>query len=111
MAEGNKKIRIMKGAEPDMSAASFQIFDETHTLGNALRWMLMKNPQVEFCGYSAPHPSENLIQIRIQMYDKQSSLTALLDALDNLDKLYGSIEDAYTASLEAGKFEKWEEKS
>lgn len=61
MAEGNQKIRIvceldmhasrgrylmqlyqMKGAEPDMSAASFQIFDETHTLGNALRWMLMK---------------------------------------------------------------------
>ena len=26
--------------------------------------------------------------------DKQSSLTALLEALDNLDKLYGSIEDA-----------------
>ena len=61
MAEGNQKIRIvrelaiyashgryltplyqMKGAEPDMSAASFQIFDETHTLGNVLRWMLMK---------------------------------------------------------------------
>ncbi|VDC07925.1 unnamed protein product [Peniophora sp. CBMAI 1063] len=111
MAEGNQKIRIMKGAEPDMSAASFQIFDETHTLGNALRWMLMKNPQVEFCGYSAPHPSENLIQIRIQMYDKQSSLTALLDALDNLDKLYASIEDAYTTSLEAENYEKWEEKS
>ena len=43
--------------------------------------------------------------------DKQSSLTALLDALDNLDKLYASIEDAYTASLEAGNFERWEEKS
>jgi DNA-directed RNA polymerase subunit L len=66
----------MKGAEPDLSAATFQIFDETHTLGNALRWMIMKkcvrsccaargaylsllcSPKVEFCGYRcAPYPS------------------------------------------------------
>jgi hypothetical protein len=32
----------MKGAEPDLSAATFQIHDESHTIGNALRWMLMK---------------------------------------------------------------------
>jgi hypothetical protein len=32
----------MKGAAPDLSAATYQIHDETHTIGNALRWMLMK---------------------------------------------------------------------
>jgi DNA-directed RNA polymerase I and III subunit RPAC2 len=32
----------MKGAAPDLSAATYQIFDESHTMGNALRWMLMK---------------------------------------------------------------------
>lgn len=32
----------MQGAEADLSAATFQIFDESHTLGNALRWMIMK---------------------------------------------------------------------
>ena len=32
----------MKGAAPDLSAATYQIHDETHTVGNALRWMLMK---------------------------------------------------------------------
>jgi hypothetical protein len=32
----------MKGAEADLSAATYQIFDESHTLGNALRWMIMK---------------------------------------------------------------------
>uniref|UniRef100_A0A0W0FZ66 Putative RBP11-like subunits of RNA polymerase n=1 Tax=Moniliophthora roreri TaxID=221103 RepID=A0A0W0FZ66_MONRR len=41
----------MKGATPDLSAATYQIHDESHTIGNALRWMLMKNPKVEFCGY------------------------------------------------------------
>ena len=26
------------------------------------------SPRVEFCGYSNPHPSENKIHLRIQMY-------------------------------------------
>lgn len=32
----------MKGAPRDLSAATFQIHDESHTIGNALRWMIMK---------------------------------------------------------------------
>ena len=28
------------------------------------------SPRVEFCGYSNPHPSENKIHLRIQMYGK-----------------------------------------
>ncbi|EGO03698.1 hypothetical protein SERLA73DRAFT_130145 [Serpula lacrymans var. lacrymans S7.3] len=111
MAEPTPKLRIMKGADQDLSAATYQIFDESHTMGNALRWMLMKNPKVEFCGYSVPHPSENLIQLRIQMYDKLSSLTALLEALDNLDGLCVAIHDKYGESLASGDYERWEERS
>ena len=45
----------MKGAEPDLSAATFQIHDESHTMGNALRWMLMKTVgQTSFCFYPWP---------------------------------------------------------
>ncbi|KAH7913296.1 DNA-directed RNA polymerase [Hygrophoropsis aurantiaca] len=111
MTESMPKIKIMKGATPDLSAATYQIFDESHTIGNALRWMLMKNPKVEFCGYSVPHPSENLIQLRIQMYDELSSLTALLDALGNLDSLCETVDDAYRTSLASGDYERWAEKS
>lgn len=32
----------LRGAAPDLSAATFQIADESHTIGNALRWMVMK---------------------------------------------------------------------
>lgn len=110
MTQPPPKIRIMPGAQPDLSAATYQIHNETHTLGNALRWMLMKNPKVGFCGYSAPHPSENHIQIRIQMYDNLSSLTALLRALDDLDALFESIEDAYKASLMHDKIVLWDER-
>ncbi|KAH7926160.1 RBP11-like subunits of RNA polymerase [Leucogyrophana mollusca] len=111
MAESTPKIKIMKGAAADLSAATYQIFDESHTIGNALRWMLMKNPKVEFCGYSVPHPSENLIQLRIQMYDEMSSLTALLEALSNLDSLCETVEDEYRSSLGSGAYERWVEKS
>ncbi|KAJ7043463.1 RBP11-like subunits of RNA polymerase [Mycena alexandri] len=111
MADLPPKVTIMKGATPDLSAATYQIHDESHTIGNALRWMIMKNPKVEFCGYSAPHPSENVIQVRIQMYDNLSSLSALITALADLDALCETIETTYRADLSAGKFERWDEES
>ncbi|KAF9517488.1 hypothetical protein BS47DRAFT_1339322 [Hydnum rufescens UP504] len=106
----DSKIEILKGATADLSAATYCLHHETHTLGNTLRWMLMKNPKVEFCGYSVPHPSEPKIHLRIQMYDNLSSLTALLEALDNLDSLCATIGDAYTTSLESGQYETFDEK-
>ncbi|GJE99570.1 RBP11-like subunits of RNA polymerase [Phanerochaete sordida] len=111
MAESTPKLRVLKGAEPDLSAATYQIHDESHTIGNSLRWMLMKNPKVEFCGYSVPHPSENHIHLRIQMYDNMSSLDALLEALDNLDKLCDTVENAYSQSLATDSYERWDERS
>ncbi|CAK5274843.1 unnamed protein product, partial [Mycena citricolor] len=111
MADLPPKVTILKGHSPDLSAATYQIHDESHTIGNALRWMLMKNPKVEFCGYSAPHPSENVINVRIQMYDSLSSLEALVEALGNLDDLCSTIEDAYVTDLNKGKFERWDERS
>ena len=80
------------------TAASFEFLDEDHTMGNALRYMIMKkyvshllsitpldscscsrwltysplynSPEVEFCGYSIPHPAEAKMNIRIQTYGK-----------------------------------------
>ncbi|KAL9710361.1 RNA polymerase subunit AC19 [Leucoagaricus gongylophorus] len=111
MAESIPKVTLLQGATSDLSAATYQIHDESHTMGNSLRWMLMKNPKVEFCGYSVPHPSENVINVRIQMYDNLSSLDALIDALGNLDNLCEVIEDAYLDSLRENKHEVWIEES
>ncbi|KZO95364.1 RBP11-like subunits of RNA polymerase [Calocera viscosa TUFC12733] len=119
------KISVLPGHTPDYSHATFCIEEEDHTLGNALRWMIMKkcvlfpaswlrgkgpnegySPKVEFCGYSMPHPSEYKINLRIQMYDNHSSLTALQQALRQLDDLAATIEEKYNASLEG---EQWEQ--
>ena len=37
-----EKIRVIAGDDQDPGAATFCINDEGHTLGNALRFMLMK---------------------------------------------------------------------
>ncbi|XP_053845797.1 DNA-directed RNA polymerases I and III subunit RPAC2-like isoform X1 [Vidua macroura] len=50
----------------DGNCVTFVLHDEDHTLGNSLRYMVMKNPDVEFCGYCITHPSESKINFRIQ---------------------------------------------
>ncbi|POY74851.1 hypothetical protein BMF94_2124 [Rhodotorula taiwanensis] len=100
------KVSILPGATEGYIQATFCILEEDHTLGNLLRWMLMKNPSVEFCGYSAPHPSEAKIHIRVQMYDGKSALDAMNEALDNLESMAGVILEKYNESLEQGDFDR-----
>lgn len=47
-------------------SATFSIEGEDHTLGNALRWVLNKNPSTALTGYTVPHPSEDLMNVRLQ---------------------------------------------
>uniref|UniRef100_A0A8V5H5B8 DNA-directed RNA polymerase RBP11-like dimerisation domain-containing protein n=1 Tax=Melopsittacus undulatus TaxID=13146 RepID=A0A8V5H5B8_MELUD len=47
---------------------TFTLLNEDHMLGNALQYMVMKNPDVEFCGYCITHPSESEINFQIQRY-------------------------------------------
>lgn len=65
--------------------ATFELLDEDHTLGNALRHIILKNPDVKFCGYALPHPNERIINFQIQVY-KGEALDALekgfLDLID-----------------------------
>jgi DNA-directed RNA polymerase I and III subunit RPAC2 len=57
---------------------TFCIGDEDHTLGNALRHVLVHRSDVSFAGYSVPHPSEPVVHLRVQTSD--DSVTAV-DAL------------------------------
>ncbi|KAL8821306.1 MAG: hypothetical protein Q9223_000627 [Gallowayella weberi] len=70
---GPQRIRVLPGASD--TAASFQFDQEDHTLGNALRYMIMKKYDlyVELCGYSIPHPSEAKMNLRIQTYGTRMS--------------------------------------
>ncbi|ODQ45513.1 hypothetical protein PICMEDRAFT_16819 [Pichia membranifaciens NRRL Y-2026] len=95
------KITLLPGATSDGFAASFQITDEDHTLGNALRYMIMKNSEVEFCGYSIPHPSENKLNLRIQTYGGMTAVEALHKGLDDLSDLCSHVEEVFSTQVAA----------
>ncbi|XP_004927970.1 probable DNA-directed RNA polymerases I and III subunit RPAC2 [Bombyx mandarina] len=40
--------------------------NESHTLGNSLKCIINKYDDVEFCGYTVPHPAESKMHFRIQ---------------------------------------------
>jgi len=88
------RIRVLSGATD--TAASFQLDGEEHTLGNALRYIIHKNPAVEFGGYSIPHPSEAKMNLRIQTYDGVSVYTVLEKGLEDLMNMCDVVEQKFT---------------
>ncbi|KAH3672896.1 hypothetical protein WICMUC_003983 [Wickerhamomyces mucosus] len=104
-----EKIKLLPGSTEDGTSASFQITEEDHTLGNALRYIIMKNPEVEFCGYSIPHPSESKLHIRIQTYGSITAVEALHKGLDDLSDFCTHIEEKFTEKINQGGFSTEEE--
>lgn len=86
------------------SNLSFIIRDEDHTLGNSLRYVIMKNPAVEFCGYTIPHPSESKINFRIQSKINEDGTTVpaidiFRQGLEDLKKMCSIVLDKYQDSV------------
>mmetsp|Transcript_22938 Transcript_22938/g.39249 ORF Transcript_22938/g.39249 Transcript_22938/m.39249 type:complete len:174 (+) Transcript_22938:76-597(+) len=55
----------LRGTGPPTSR-TFVLGDEDHTLGNALRHVLIEDARVDFAGYCVPHPSEPVVHLRVQ---------------------------------------------
>ncbi|TKA75965.1 DNA-directed RNA polymerases I and III subunit RPAC2 [Cryomyces minteri] len=88
-----QRLRQLPGSSK--TAASFEFTKEDHTLGNALRYVIMKNPSVEFCGYSIPHPSEERMNLRIQTYDDVDAYDVLQKGLNDLMDLCDVVLDKF----------------
>ncbi|KAF4923938.1 DNA-directed RNA polymerases I and III subunit RPAC2 [Colletotrichum viniferum] len=95
--EEPQRVKILPGSTD--SAASFEFIDEGHTLGNALRYIIMKNPDVEFCAYAIPHPSEAKMNLRIQTYDG-TAVAALQKGLKDLQALSDTVAEEFIRSKE-----------
>ncbi|KAJ5504813.1 hypothetical protein N7463_007687 [Penicillium fimorum] len=91
-----RQIVVLPGATE--TAASFQFEGEGHTMGNALRYAIMKNPAVEFCGYTIPHPSDPKMNVRIQTTDSTTALEALEKGFNDLMDLCDVVTEKFTAS-------------
>ncbi|KAJ9068639.1 RNA polymerase subunit AC19 [Entomophthora muscae] len=97
------KISLIAGDPNDLTAATYQFTDEDHTLGNALRWVIAKDPKVEYVGYSIPHPSEPKMNFRIQTIGKDTR-EALDDGLTNLIDMCEHVSKAFQTEFKRGDF-------
>ncbi|TQV94521.1 hypothetical protein V2A60_005561 [Cordyceps javanica] len=92
-----QRVKILPGSTD--TAASFEFIEEGHTMGNALRYIIMKNPDVEFCAYTIPHPSEAKMNIRIQTYEG-TAIDALKKGLSDLQQVCDVVADEFSAKRE-----------
>ena len=83
-----KRLVVLAGdREAGDTCRTFIFHKENHTLGNALRHVLLQNPRVMFAGYSIPHPAEDQMHIRIQTEEDYPAQQALKQALKDLKSL------------------------
>ncbi|KAG9292997.1 hypothetical protein G9A89_016359 [Geosiphon pyriformis] len=98
-------IEIILGPNKDMRNITFIMKDEDHTLGNALRYIIMKNPEVEYCGYSIPHPSEAKLNIRIQTKKTTDAVEALKKGLNDLTNVCDHVYAQFVDEIAGGRYE------
>lgn len=60
----------------------------------------MKDPRVEMCGYSIPHPSEDKINFRIQTDQSCSAEDALRTGLNNLHAATQVVLDTFEKAMD-----------
>ncbi len=75
--------------------------NEDHTLGNLLRNVIIKNNQVEFCAYSVPHPSEPVMNIRLQVHESAGDTKKVLrHGLKRISKMSDVLLEKFNNALE-----------
>ncbi|PWN52163.1 RBP11-like subunits of RNA polymerase, partial [Violaceomyces palustris] len=61
----DKRVEIQEDTRIP-NAATFCFNKEDHTIGNMLRYAVLSNPAILFCGYKVPHPLEPRVLLKIQ---------------------------------------------
>jgi len=96
--------RLPRADDRDQTNDTFVLHQHDHTLGNPLRYMILKDPRTEFCGYSVIHPTEDNIHLRIQSKSEaESSVDILRSGLENLKSATQFIAMEYEDALLAYK--------
>ncbi|GFX28639.1 DNA-directed RNA polymerases I and III subunit RPAC2 [Trichonephila clavipes] len=102
MDETTRRIDVLASSEEDITCRTFVLHNEDHTLGNALRYIISKNPEVEYCGYSVPHPSIRNINFRIQTKSVPAT-DVLKKGLEDLQALCDHMHETFKKEVDEYK--------
>ena len=94
-------FEVKKGENATNS--TFIFGNEDHTLGNALRHILIQKSDTEFCGYSVPHPYEPKMNVRLQTVVDSPAIEVLMNGLKDLEETADELEKAYVDALASYK--------
>lgn len=64
---------------------------------------MFRSPEVEFCGYSIPHPSEAKIHFRIQSRGPPA-IEILKKGLDDLQSVYETLLQKFEQDMSTGMY-------
>ena len=93
------KLKIIPDKEDSDFNCTYTFQNEDHTLGNILRYTLMKDPNTLFCGYSIPHPSEDLMNVRLQT--KEENTNEIMErAMDRIIEMGDILSKKFQAALD-----------
>lgn len=80
---------------------TFVFADEGHTLGNVLKAIVGRYADVEFCGYTVPHPDEATMHLRIQAVAGVRAVDVLKRGLQDLERVCDHTIETFEAAMEA----------
>ncbi|XP_062380512.1 DNA-directed RNA polymerases I and III subunit RPAC2 [Sardina pilchardus] len=101
--EKKPTLEMVQADGADEGCVTFVLHEEDHTLGNSLRYMIMKNPEVDFCGYSITHPSESKINFRIQTRGGLPATEGLRKGLNELSDVCQHVLSTFQARVQEFK--------
>ncbi|RIB27857.1 DNA-directed RNA polymerase [Gigaspora rosea] len=79
--------------------ATFEILREDHTMGNLIRFHLVKEPQVIFAGYKVPHPLEHNVILKVQTTNDTKPDMMVAKALNDLIMEVGYLKQKFVVCL------------
>lgn len=65
----------------------------------------ISSPDVDFCGYTIPHPQENKMNFRIQADRSSNAIEILKRGLMDLEKMCDTVDETFKAALSEYKLE------
>ena len=81
------------------NAGTFKIEKEDHTVGNVLRYQLLKDNNVLFAGYKMPHPLEHRIVVKVQTNSDSDPHDAMNGSLQTLKHNLGELEREWLSEV------------
>eukprot|EP00948_MAST-09A_sp_MAST-9A-sp1_P001260 g1260.t1 len=95
-SKANAKVSIE--SRLDNTSKTYLFSNEDHTMGNAMRYALMRDKRTAFAGYTIPHPSECTVKLRLQTHQGSNSDEVLRDALVNLMQSCDILTEKFTTA-------------